>query len=97
MPAYFIGRVTVHDEKVYQKYLEGFGPAFTPFGGKVLVATTAAELIEGSWPKCRTVVLEFPSMETAHAWHASPAYQELVKIRHANATSDFVLAPGYGS
>lgn len=97
MPAYFIGRVTVHNETAYQKYLEGFQAAFTPFGGKVLVATTAAELIEGSWPACRTVVLEFPSIEAAHAWHASPAYQAILKIRHANATSDFVLAPGYGS
>lgn len=97
MPAYLIGRVTVHDETAYQKYLEGFPATFTPFGGKVLVATTAAELIEGSWPPCRTVVLEFPNLEAAHAWHESPAYQAILKIRHANATSEFVLAPGYAS
>jgi uncharacterized protein (DUF1330 family) len=94
MTAYLIGRVAVHDEAAYQEYLAGVGATFVPFGGKVLVATTQAELVEGSWPRCRTVVLEFPSMEAARAWHASPDYQPLFKIRQATAMSDFVLAPG---
>src|ERR1700736_4304426 len=65
IPAYLIGQVTVHDPAGYQKYLAGFADAFAPFEGRVLVATENVEVLEGTWPRPRTVVLEFPSM--AHA------------------------------
>jgi uncharacterized protein (DUF1330 family) len=65
MPAYVIGQVTVHDSAEYEKYLAGFMDAFAPFDGRVLVAANDVDVLEGMWPRTRTVVLEFPSMEHA--------------------------------
>ena len=42
--------------------------------------------MEGDALPPRTVVLEFPSVEAAKAWYNSPEYQEIIGIRHANAT-----------
>jgi len=95
MPAYVIGQVTVHDPAEYQKYLAGFMGAFTPFEGRVLVAAEDVEVVEGTWPRTRTVVLEFPSMEHARRWYKSPAYQSVAQHRFKAATSNLVLAPGF--
>jgi uncharacterized protein (DUF1330 family) len=39
-------------------------------------------------------VLEFPSVERARAFWASPEYGAIVGIRHATATSHAVLVEG---
>jgi uncharacterized protein (DUF1330 family) len=95
MPAYLIGQVTVHDSAEYDKYVAGFMEAFAPFGGRVLVATTDAEVLEGEWPRARTVVLEFPSMEQATRWYKSPKYQAIAQHRFKSATSNLVLVGGF--
>jgi uncharacterized protein (DUF1330 family) len=42
------------------------------------------------------VLLEFPSLQHARDWHASPAYQAIIPIRHQNAITHFVtLADGW--
>lgn len=95
MPAYILGKVTVHDPVEYNKYMAGFMDAFAPFGGRVLVATENAEVLEGEWPRTRTVVLEFPSMESAKRWYQSPSYQAIAQHRFKAAKSDLVLAAGF--
>lgn len=95
MPAYLIAQVTVHDPVGYEKYLAGFADIFAPYKGRVLVATEAVEVMEGAWPKTRTVVLEFPSMDDAKRWYKSPAYQALVQHRFKAATANLVFAEGW--
>lgn len=94
MPAYFLGTVDVHDPVEYQKYLDGFTASMTPFGGRVLVATTEVEVIEGQWPKARTVVLEFPSKATVREWYDSAPYQEILQHRLRSASAHLVVAEG---
>jgi uncharacterized protein (DUF1330 family) len=95
MPAYLIGQVTIHDSAEYEKYVAGFMEAFAPFEGRVLVATEYIEVLEGTWPRTRTVVLEFPSMEHAKRWYESPAYQSIAQHRFKAATSNLILAGGF--
>jgi uncharacterized protein (DUF1330 family) len=95
MPAYLIGQVTVHDSAEYEKYLAGFMDAFAPFEGRVLVAAENVEVLEGTWPRTRTVVLEFPSIEQAKRWYQSAAYQSIAQHRFKAATSSIILAPGF--
>ena len=95
MPAYVIGQVTVHDPVEYNKYMAGFMEAFAPFGGRVLVAAEDAGVLEGEWPRGRTVVLEFPSMAQAKGWYESPKYQTIVQHRFKAAKSNIVLANGF--
>jgi uncharacterized protein (DUF1330 family) len=95
MPAYIVGQVTIHDLTEYNKYLAGFFEAFAPFEGRVLVASDQVEVIEGQWPKTRTVVLEFPSTDHAKRWYNSPEYQDLARHRFKAATSNIILAEGW--
>lgn len=95
MPAYIIGQVTVHDLTEYSKYLAGIGNTFAPFEGRVLVAADEVEVVEGKWPKARTVVLEFPSMDHARRWYNSPAYQGIIQHRLKAATSNLILTEGF--
>jgi uncharacterized protein (DUF1330 family) len=95
MSAYVIGQVTVHDSAEYEKYLAGFMDAFAPFDGHVLVAANDVDVLEGTWPRARTVVLEFPSMEHAQRWYKSPAYQSIAQHRFKAATSNIILAHGF--
>lgn len=95
MPAYVVGQVTVHDPVEYNKYMAGFMDAFAPFGGRVLAAAEDAEVLEGEWPRGRTVVLEFPSMAQAKSWYESPKYQAIVQHRFKAAKSNIVLANGF--
>jgi uncharacterized protein (DUF1330 family) len=95
MPAYVLGQVTVHDPVEYNKYMAGFMDAFAPFGDRVLVATEEPEVLEGEWPRTRSVVLEFPSMAQARSWYESPKYQAIVKHRFKAAKSNLILVNGF--
>ena len=95
MPAYLIGQVTIHDSAEYDKYVAGFMDAFAPFDGRVLVATEDVEVLEGAWPRTRTVVLEFPSMAHAKRWYESPNYQAIAQHRFKAATANLILAGGF--
>lgn len=95
MPAYVIGQVTVHDSAEFNNYLAEFMSAFTPFSGKVLVSTEQVELIEGQWPKTRTIIFEFPTMDHAKRWYDSDEYQKIIQYRLKAATANVVLADGF--
>lgn len=97
MTAYYIGQVTVHDAAEYEKYLVQFMDAFLPFEGRVLVSTENVELIEGNWPKSRTVVLEFPTQDHAKRWYASDEYQRIVQHRFKSSDANIVLAEGFNA
>jgi len=95
MPAYLIGQVTIHDSAEYEKYLAGIGDSFAPFGARVLVAADDVEVLEGTWPRTRTVVVEFPSTDQAKRWYESPKYKAIIQHRLKAANSILVLANGF--
>jgi uncharacterized protein (DUF1330 family) len=96
--AYVIVQIEVHDWAGYQRY--GSAPhleIFDKFSGKLVAADDDVEVVEGSWPFTRTVVIEFPSKALARAWYESDDYQAVVGLRHGSATSNLVIAGGYPS
>lgn len=95
MPAYVIGQLDIHDPEAYQAYLGGFMPIFEKHGGELLATSRAeTEILEGSWAMPRTVVMRFPSVEKAKAWHNDPEYLELAEIRHQTASTNLVVIEG---
>lgn len=52
-----------------------------------------SEALEGE-PADGIVVLEFPTMEAAKAWHGSPAYQEAMRHRQKGADYRVLLVEG---
>ena len=95
MPAYVIGQLDIHDLDAYQAYLDGFMPSFLRHGGELLATSREeTEILEGSWAKPRTVIMRFPSVEDAKAWHEDPDYKDLAKIRHRTASANLVVING---
>jgi len=90
MAAYFIGDVEVLDRGGYDEYATRFDATLAEFGGRILVVGGNPEPIEGDWRPGRLVVLEFPSVERAKAWYASPAYQEILPIRLRHGQTHYV-------
>ena len=95
MPAYVIGQLDIHNPEAYQAYLDGFMPSFQRHGGELLATSRVeTEILEGSWAMPRTVIMRFPSVENAKAWHNDTDYVEPAKIRDENASKNLVLIDG---
>jgi uncharacterized protein (DUF1330 family) len=94
MPAYVIAEVDVTNPAGYESYRPLAGASIAQYGGKFLVRGGKAELIEGTQPPARIVVIEFADMEAAKRWYNSPEYQEALKIRLANSTGRVIFAEG---
>jgi len=94
MPAYVILDIDVTDAKTYAKYKELGPPAVAAHGGRYLVRGGSLESLEGSWLPSRFVILEFPAVEAARAWWASPEYAPAKALRHASARTEMLLVEG---
>ena len=94
-PAYVIGQLNIHDREAYQAYLDGFWPSFQRHGGEILASSAEeTQVLEGEWATPATVILRFPSVAAARAWHTDPEYVELARIRHATAETNLVIVTG---
>jgi uncharacterized protein (DUF1330 family) len=94
MPAYVIVSIDIHDPAMYERYKQLAPPSIGLYGGKYLTRGGAVEVLEGDWTPRRFVILEFPSMEKAKAWHDSPEYAPALAQRQSCATSLMLLAEG---
>ncbi len=64
-----------HDAAAMQSYAAKAGASLAGHAGKPLAYYGAIETLEG--PEAQgAVIVEFPTIEEARAWYASPAYQE---------------------
>lgn len=95
MTAYMIAQIDIHDPEEYQRYLAGFMPIFERHGGRLLATSrNRTEVIEGDWAHPHTVLMAFPSVALAHAWHADPDYRALARHRQDAARTNLVLVEG---
>ena len=90
MAAYVIVDVEVLDPEAYTEYTRDVPATLEPFGGRFLVRGGAVTTLEGEWRPQRAVLIEFPSVEQAKAWHASPAYVAILPIGHKHARTNFM-------
>ena len=91
---YWIGHIDVFDAEGYKPYLAANQLCFSNFGARYLVRGGASEVPEGN-ARARTVVIEFPSYETALACFRSEDYQTAKKLRQGKGQTDLVIVEGY--
>jgi len=94
MAAYLIAEVEVTDAKTYEEYKAIVPGVIAKYGGKYLARGGAIETCEGDWSPKRLVVLEFPSMDRARAFHGSPEYAPALALRTRAARSKVILVEG---
>jgi len=83
----------VHDPEALAAYAALAGPALQAAGGRVLARGMPARFYEGGMNQ-RVVLIEFDSVEQAVAAHASPAYQEALRVLGKGADRDIRFIAG---
>lgn len=94
MPAYVAVQIDIHDAATYERYKELAPPSIIKHGGKYIARGGKVETLEGGWQPSRFVLLEFPTMDHARRWYASPEYTEARQIRESCATGEMILVEG---
>jgi uncharacterized protein (DUF1330 family) len=91
---YWIAHIDVSNPQGYGAYTAAIGAPFSKFAGRYLVRGGACEAVEGK-VRSRTVVVEFPSYQTALDCYRSPDYQAVKRLREGNAEVDLMVVEGY--
>lgn len=97
MAAYIIGlrRSAPRGTAWVQEYLPTAGALVARHGGKALIggnSTPRLMALEGAEePPLGVVILEFPSLEQAQAWHDDPDYAPLKQLRQANVDMEIFV------
>ena len=89
MSGFLIANYRVTNPEAYATYPQAVVPTLLVYGGEILVADYESEIVENEASNV-TVVVKFPSKESARAWYNSPGYQEIVRSRIDN-TEGFLL------
>ena len=94
MAAYIIVQIDVTDPDTFEVYRAQVPPTLEPFGGEYIVRGGGLEILEGDWSYPRCVVLKFPSLEQARAWHASAEYEGPKALRQSAARTNMIVVEG---
>lgn len=94
MAAYILVDCKVTDPVKYEDYKRLAQASVQSHGGKYLVRGGQAEVLEGDWTPNRVVVLEFPTLEQARAFHDSADYDAARAARQGAAQMNMVLVDG---
>jgi len=95
MSAIMISDLTILNEEAFQTYRTTAAKAIEKFGGRYLARNGEINVLEGVWNPRTIVVVEFPSLEQAHAWYESPEYAEALKVRDIALSRNLILVDGY--
>lgn len=90
---YWVAHISVDDVTAYEAYKAANAAPFRDYGARFIVRGGAQEQPEGS-SRPRTVVIEFPSVEAAHACYNSDAYQAAKALRDPASSADLVIVEG---
>lgn len=96
MPAYVVALIhSISDAETYKRYVAQVEATLQPFGGRFLARKPEPVPLEGGPAPSRAVILSFPDEAAARAWHASPAYQPVMRLRQSASSGTLLLLPGY--
>lgn len=92
-PVYVISEVdAITDPIALKEYAPKAGDTLAPFNGHFVARAGKAESLEGESPE-GIVVIAFDSVEQAHAWYDSPAYQAIKPIRQGATKGRMFIVP----
>ncbi|MDM7456319.1 MAG: DUF1330 domain-containing protein [Tepidimonas sp.] len=94
MSAYIIADVDVTDPQQYEEYKRWSSAAIQAHGAEVLVRGGAVTVLEGDWQPSRVVVLRFPTVAAARAFHDSPEYRRAREARAGAAVMRMIAVEG---
>lgn len=94
MPAYVLSDVTVTDLKAFAEYRSRATAAVETYGGRYLARGGEIEILEGDRRPTAMVLVEFPDLDSARRWYASPEYAEALRFRDDALQRHLILLDG---
>jgi len=94
MAAYLIALIDVKDAEAYRAYVARSPAVIAKYNGRFLARGGQSVSLEGDAVASRIVVIEFPSLEQAKIFYASPEYQEAKLLREGAAVGRFFAVQG---
>ena len=95
MSVYVISqRTEVRDPEAFAKYLQAVPSIFISYGGKYHAYEAPIEVLEGNWQPMAVIIVEFETLEQAHACYNSPEYAPYKEMRHQATSHDIIIVPG---
>ena len=94
MSGYLIAQVNIINEIPYKEYIKQTSPIVKKYDGEFLVRGGKFIKVLGKWDYTRTIVIKFPSYETALNWYNSNEYQPVKKIREDNSEGNVIIIEG---
>jgi uncharacterized protein (DUF1330 family) len=93
-PCFAIGLLTVDrwNEEI-ATYVREVGGTAHAFGGRFRAHGGRKHMLEGEIAE-DVIIIEFPSVEAARSWYASPAYQAILPLRTRHAHGTVLLLEG---
>jgi uncharacterized protein (DUF1330 family) len=96
MPAYVVVDTKIHDDEAYERYKLLAKPLAEKHGGEYLVRGGALEVLEDElWRPTRLVIIRFPDVAAAKAFHADPEYAPVKAMRNGAAACTFSIVEGF--
>ena len=95
MAAYFISEIEVQDAERYEAYKKLAPQSIAAYGGRFIARGAPLETMEGDWHPERFVIVEFPTVERAKEWWASPEYADAKALRQATTKTNMILVEGF--
>lgn len=90
MPAYVIGEVRILDRAALGPYGQMVADSVQKFGGRYVARGAEPLVLEGG-PAHNILLIEFPDLETAKGWYASPEYQAAKKLREGKTNLRLIV------
>jgi uncharacterized protein (DUF1330 family) len=95
MKAYAIGSVQMRNDSCVKEYAAKTETIVARHGGRYLVRSSTMEKLEGAGSLPHVMIMiEFPSMEQARAWHSDPEYAPLIQLRQTGCDIELILVEG---
>jgi len=94
MAAYLIVQIEVTDPVKMEEYRKRSPAAVAAYQGKFIVRGGAIAPLEGDWTPSRIVVIEFPSLDHAKRFWASPEYAHAKEARSGAGTMRVIGVEG---
>jgi len=93
--AYVLVDTKISNSENYEIYKSKAKPIAEKFGGKYLTRGGNMDIVQKDlWSPTRLVLVEFPSVDNARAFHDSNDYADVKKLRLENAESTLVILEG---
>ena len=94
MSGYLIAQINVINEEPYKEYIKQTSPIVKKYKGEFIVRGGRFKNVLGECKYTRTVIIKFPSYETALNWYHSDEYKPVRKIREENSEGNVIIIEG---